>query len=186
MSLRLGALMLLVALLNACASTIGERQTNAPVIGVVIPPPTPPEQPLPSTPELLPIEPAAPAPPPNFPRSAEQISGQAVVSLMRKANTARAAGQYELAASELERAQRIEPRNYFVWSALAKVYLEQEQYDQAVSVAGKSNSLARGNVYVEVENWKTIATARRAQGDSIGALQAQARIEEIQRQLGGG
>lgn len=186
MSLRLGALMLLAVLLSACVSTSGDRETNAP-IGVVIPPPTTPGPtvPLPRTPDPLPIEPAAPPPPPSFPRSAEQVSGQAVVSLMRKANTARAAGQYELAASELERAQRIEPRNYFVWSALAKVYLAQEQFDQAVSVAGKSNSLARGNIYVEVENWKTIAAARRAQGDSIGALQAQARIEEIQRQLGG-
>ena len=28
--------------------------------------------------------------------------------------------------------------------ALAKVYLDQQQFDQAISVAGKSNSLARG------------------------------------------
>ncbi len=127
-----------------------------------------------------------PTPPPSYPKSAAEISGQAVVTLMRQANEASAAGQYDLAASHLERAQRIEPRNYFVWSALAKIYLRQDEFDQAISVAGKSNSLARGNVYVELENWKIIAAARQARGDSIGALQAQARVDEIERKLGGG
>ena len=68
---------------------------------------------------------------------------------------------------------------------LAQVYLDQQNYDQAISVAGKSNSLARGNVYVELTNWKTISAARSAQGDSIGALQAQSKVDEIQRQIGG-
>lgn len=187
MSLRLGALLLLVTLLNACVPSQGRRESNVPgpiwtpEPQPVLPPAAPPPASVP-----VPIEPPRPAPPPNQPRSAEAISGQAVVSLMRQASAARSQGQYELAASQLERAQRIEPRNYFVWSALAKVYLDQQSFDQAISVAGKSNSLARGNVYVEIENWKTIAAARRAQGDSIGALQAESRVSEIERVLGGG
>lgn len=194
MSLRLGALGLLVLLLNACASSTGTRESTwpypqpAPPPVANVPPGTPapaPQPTLPGTPGPVVIEPAVPQPP-SYPRSAEAISGQAVVSLMRQAADARAKGQLDLAASQLERAQRIEPRNYFVWSALAKVYLDQQQYDQAISVAGKSNSLARGNLYVEVENWKTIARARKAKGDSLGALQAEARIDEIERSLGGG
>lgn len=193
MRLRFGAVTVpaaLALLLNACASPTGTRegsgwpyppQPQRPSPSPTVPSPSPP--PGISTP--VPIEPSQPVPP-TYPRTAEAISGQAVVSLMRQAATARAEGRLDLAASQLERAQRIEPRNYFVWSALAQVYLAQEQYDQAVSVAGKSNSLARGNVYVEVENWKTIARARRAQGDSIGALQAEARVDEIERSLGGG
>lgn len=187
MSLRLGALLVLMLMLNACVPSQGRRESNipgpvwTPAPPPVVEPPPPPPQSAP-----VPLEPARPAPPPNQPRSAEAISGQAVVSLMRQSAEARAKAQYELAASQLERAQRIEPRNYFVWSALAKVYLDQQSYDQAISVAGKSNSLARGNVYVEIENWKTIAAARRAQGDSIGALQAESRVSEIERVLGGG
>ena len=189
MTLRLGALVLLAAFLGACVSPGGTRESTWPN--------SPPQgdtgtQPAPGTPTPppaqeppVPIEPVKP-PPQDAPKTAESISGQAVVSLMRKAADARAQGQLDLAASQLERAQRIEPRNYFVWSALAKVYLDQQQYDQAISVAGKSNSLARGNLYVEIENWKTIAKAMEAKGDSIGALNAQGRVDEIERALGGG
>jgi hypothetical protein len=190
MTLRAGALVMLAVLIGACASPSGTRESTWPDSSPrsgdagAPPPGPPPAQPAtPGTP--VPIEPVKP-PPPDQPRTAESISGQAVVSLMRKAADARAQGQLDLAASQLERAQRIEPRNYFVWSALAKVYLDQQQFDQAISVAGKSNSLARGNLYVEVENWKTIARAMQAKGDSIGALQAQGRVDEIERALGGG
>jgi hypothetical protein len=191
MTSRLGALALVAILLAGCASSMGTRESTWPTSPMptgdagTAPAPAPVPTP-PAVPELpVPIEPVKP-PVPDQPRTAESISGQAVVSLMRKAADARAQGQLDLAASQLERAQRIEPRNYFVWSALARVYLDQQQYDQAVSVAGKSNSLARGNLYVELENWKTIAKAQEARGDSIGALQARGRVEEIERALGGG
>ena len=185
----------MILVLAGCASTTGTRESSMPdprpPIGAVIPAPGTPPQPPGQVPVLpppampMPIEPPEPQAP-SFPRSASEISGQAVVSLMQSAAQSRAAGRHDLAASQLERAQRIEPRNYFVWSALAGVYLDQRQFDQAISVASKSNSLARGNVYVELENWKIISAARPAQGDSLGALQAQARIDEIQRPLGGG
>ena len=189
MRLRLGALAMIVLLLNACASPTGTRESSWPF-------PAQPQQPsqpsMPQPPQTSPgadgptvIEPVKPAQQ-TFPRTAESISGQAVVSLMRQAADARSQGQFDLAASQLERAQRIEPRNYFVWSALAKVYLDQQQFDQAISVAGKSSSLARGNLYVEVENWKTIARALQGKGDSLGAVQAQAHVDEIERSLGGG
>lgn len=141
-----------------------------------------PSLPPPSAP--VPIVPAAP-PPPAYPKTAAEISGQAVVSLMKQAETDRAAGRFEQASANLERAQRIEPRNYFVWSALASLYLAQGLNDQAESVALKSTSLARGNVYVDLENWKTIAASRQARGDAIGALQARAKVDELQRGLGG-
>jgi tetratricopeptide (TPR) repeat protein len=190
MTLRLGAVVILAVLLGACASSSGTRENTWPDSaapsegrGGSVSPAAPAPAPVPEAP--VPIEPARP-PVPDLPKTAESISGQAVVSLMRKASDARAQGQLDLAASQLERAQRIEPRNYFVWSALARVYLDQQQYDQAISVAGKSNSLARGNLYVEIENWRTIARAMQAKGDSVGALQAQGRVDEIERALGGG
>lgn len=184
-------------LLSACASSTGQREGGWPYPSSPAPSPQapparpapvpatpPPAQlgaaPAPSTP--VPIEQPAPAVQ-NFPRTADQISAQAVLSLMRQSDEARAQGHLDLAAANLERAQRIEPRNYFVWSALARVYLAQEQYDQAVAVASRSNALARGNIYVEIENWKIIGAARLAQGDTVGALQAQSRVEEIERAL---
>lgn len=189
MTLRFGALLIAILLLNACASSTGKRERTwpypQPPVGTVPPESPPPMQPLPEPAAPIPIEPVRP-PEQNQPRTAEAISGQAVVALMRRAAAARAEGQLDLAASQLERAQRIEPRNYFVWSALAKIYLDQQQFDQAISVAGKSTSLARGNLYVEVENWKTVARAMEAKGDSVGALQAQVRVDEIERVLGGG
>ncbi|MGH8505276.1 MAG: hypothetical protein ACRETM_04845, partial [Stenotrophobium sp.] len=83
----------------------------------------------------------------------------------------------------LGRALRIEPRNYFVWSALASTYLDQKDYGQAENVAMKSNSLARGNIYVDVQNWATIRDARAAAGNVNGAAQAQAQVEAYQQQL---
>lgn len=120
---------------------------------------------------------------PNYPKTADAISGPAVLSLMRSAQSARAAGQYGQAAGSLERALRIEPRNYFVWSTLADTYLRQKNYDQAISVAQKSNSLGRGNVYVEQENWRVIRDARTAAGNPSGAADAQARMDAIAQLL---
>ena len=182
--------LLLVALVAACASRSGERTSSWPDdVGHTIPAPPPPQQQPVPVPQRAPDTTAMIPPPktlPSYPKTADEISSQAVLSLMKQARTARAAGQYDQASGALERAQRIEPRNYFVWSALGRVYLDKKLYDNAESVAQKSNSLARGNVYVELENWKVIAEARQAQGDAIGALQAQGKVDEIQRNLAGG
>lgn len=179
-------LLSLVVVLGACASPSGqyERSWPQPSPPVVVPSTPPPISPptVPRAPQpIVPSKPSAP----DYPRSAEAVSGAAVASLMKQAREAKAAGEPEKAAGNLERALRIEPRNYFVWSMLAQVYLDQKQYEQAVSVAGKSNSLARGNVYVELENWRTIGRALSAQGDTLGALQAQSKAEDIERQIGG-
>ncbi|HEY0974824.1 MAG TPA: tetratricopeptide repeat protein [Solimonas sp.] len=122
-------------------------------------------------------------PVPEYPRNAEAVSGAAVASLIRQARTQREAGRPDQAAASLERALRIEPRNYFTWSALGQTYLAQKNYAQAESVAQKSNVLARGNVWVELENWRTIAAAREARGEALGALEAQTRADELAQWL---
>ena len=119
----------------------------------------------------------------TFPKSAESISGPAVIALLKQASDARAAGQTGQATAALERALRIEPRNYFVWSALATTYLQSKDYEQAESVAKKSNSLARGNVYVGQENWRVIHEVRVALGDADNAAAAQAHVDAIQQLL---
>nr|WP_241696219.1 tetratricopeptide repeat protein [Solimonas terrae] len=102
---------------------------------------------------------------------------------MKRARQYRQDGQPDQAAGTLERALRIEPRNYFVWSALAQAHLAQKNYAQAESMAQKSNALARGNIYVTLENWKTIAAARNGQGDADGAADAAAQIAALQARL---
>lgn len=177
---------LLLALgLAACQTTRGpSAPQTTPEPGIVVPP-------APEAPEPVPVPQPVPPPSvreqpravPNFPRTADEVSGAAVTSLMRQARAHRMSGQPDQAAAALERALRIEPRNYFVWSALGQTYLAQKNYAQAESMAQRSTVLARGNVWVELENWRTIAAARQANGDAVGAVQAQARVDELTQWL---
>ena len=195
--IKFGAVVFALAVAG-CQTANGRHEVSAPpeptqpvtrpVYGTVTPPsgePTPIAPPA-GSPGAAAPDAAIPPPPlpdkvlPNFPKSADAISGPAVLSLMRSAQSARAAGQYGQASGSLERALRIEPRNYFVWSTLADTYLRQKNYDQAESVAQKSNSLARGNVYVEQENWRVIRDSRAARSNAAGAADAQARLDAIQ------
>ena len=192
MRTRLLVLLLLSTALAACGTSRGhkERVWPYPEDPVIDRPSQPPPMEQPGIPSPIPPMTPQPLPPPgkplpSYPKTADEVSGAAVLSLLQQARAARSHGNPEQAASALERALRIEPRNYFVWSALAQAHLDKGDYAQAESVASRSNSLARGNVYVELENWRTIAAARSGRGDSGGALQAQARIDEIQRLLDG-
>jgi len=92
-------------------------------------------------------------------------SNTAVQTLLNKAHDEVAAGRMEAAGANLERALRIEPRNPVLWQELAQVRLDQRQYRQAENLAAKSNSLAGGNRYLEIENQRIIGEARKRQGD---------------------
>lgn len=178
---RIAAVLLLAAAAGGCASSQGTHRVwpkdEQGVIGRPAPPVSPPV-PQPVLPGVAGEEAL-----PEYPRTADEVSSAAVTALMRQARAALDSGKPDQAAATLERALRIEPRNYFVWSMLGQVYLAQSNYSQAASVADKSNALARGNVYVELENWRTIAAARRASGDAAGAEMAQARVADLERWL---
>lgn len=118
-----------------------------------------------------------------YPRSAEAISGPAVLKLMDQARADLAAGNSEKAVADLELALDIEPRNPFVWSQLADTHLARHLPDQAEDVAQRANSFAHGNPYIEIENWRVIEQARQARGDAPGVQEARARIAELQSQL---
>jgi predicted Zn-dependent protease len=97
---------------------------------------------------------------------------RAVIALLDLAHTDNEAGRREAAGASLERALRIEPRNPWLWHQLAQLRLTQGQYQQAISLARKSNSFAGHQSRVQAENWQVIGNARVAQGDSAGAEQA--------------
>ncbi|WP_159431055.1 tetratricopeptide repeat protein [Fontimonas thermophila] len=166
--------------LAACGTSHGTRRSwpqDEPGIVVAPAPPAPQIEPQPAAPET----PASDLP--QYPRTPEEISSAAVTALMRQARTALDGGRPQQAAAALERALRIEPRNYFVWSLLAQTYLAQNNPAQAANLAAKSNALARGNVYVELVNWRTIAAARQALGDAEGARSASLHADELERSL---
>ena len=91
---------------------------------------------------------------------------------MQSARADAAAGRLPNAAASLERALRIEPRNPRLWQELARVRLQQGDFVQAESVATRSNSWAGSDNALRAENWRLIAQAREARGDSEGAKAA--------------
>ena len=153
------------------------------------PAPIVPEQPLaavtPPEPAVQPTAPPAPKPaaePPKPPAPPPEPEGnKAVLALLDNAADAVEQGNLDQAASSLERALRIEPRNASIWHDLGQIRLHQRKFSQAESMAEKSNSLAGGNGSLKARNWRLIAVARRAAGDNAGADAAEAQAVILER-----
>jgi predicted Zn-dependent protease len=96
----------------------------------------------------------------------------AVLGLVQNARADTSAGRLANAGATLERALRIEPRNPRLWQELARVRLKQEEFAQAESLAVRSNAWAGSDAALRAENWRLIAEAREARGDSQGARTA--------------
>lgn len=145
----------------------------------------------PLVPPDRPIEPVPPRPSPfgyredeGYARSAEEVSGPAVVNLLDQARDELAAGRAEQAVASLETALRIEKRNPFVWQELARAHLARFQLEDAEIVAQRSNSFARGNPYIEIGNWRVIEQARSGRGDRAGSALARDKVAELQDRIG--
>lgn len=153
--------------------------------------PQKPQEGVPPRPANVPTgPPTAPRPTPygfredaGYARSAEEVSGPAVINLLERARGDLQAGRVEQAVASLETALQIEKRNPFVWQQLARAHLQRFQPEDAEIVAQRSNGFARGNPWIEIENWRVIAQARNARGDRAGAEQARAKVTELQGRL---
>lgn len=106
----------------------------------------------------------------------------AVIALVQSARQDAAAGRLPAAASSLERALRIEPRNAVLWHELARVNLHQGQPEQAAQFATKSNTFAGDNAVLRASNWRLIGQARTQSGDHRGAESAFERAAQLERQ----
>lgn len=107
----------------------------------------------------------------------EQLDGP-VLALLTTAQQQQGGGDLNGAASSLERAQRIAPREPQVLYRLAEVRMAQGDTAQAEQFARRGLSYAGGRPALQASLWNLIAQARERQGDAAGAAQAreQARV----------
>lgn len=104
----------------------------------------------------------------------EQLDGP-VLALLTAAQQQQGSGDLNGAASSLERAQRIAPREPQVLYRLAEVRLAQGDAAQAEQFARRGLSYASGRPALQASLWNLIAQARERQGDPAGAAQARER-----------
>jgi len=104
----------------------------------------------------------------------EQLDGP-VLALLTSAQQQQTGGDLNGAASSLERAQRIAPREPQVLYRLAEVRLAQGDAAQAEQFARRGLSYANGRPTLQAGLWDLIAKSREQQGDAAGAAQARER-----------
>ncbi|WP_277053183.1 tetratricopeptide repeat protein [Zestomonas thermotolerans] len=104
----------------------------------------------------------------------EQLDGP-VLALLTTAQQQQGSGDLNGAASSLERAQRIAPREPQVLYRLAEVRLAQGDAAQAEQVAQRALTYAGGRPTLQASLWELIAQARERQGNAAGAAQARER-----------
>ena len=104
----------------------------------------------------------------------EQLDGP-VLALLTTAQQQQSGGDLNGAASSLERAQRIAPREPQVLYRLAEVRLAQGDAVQAEQFARRGLGYASGRPALQASLWGLIAKAREQRGDAAGAAQARER-----------
>jgi len=127
--------------------------------------------------------PAATPAPTGIPRASsgglsadEQLDGP-VLALLTTAQQQQGSGDFNGAASSLERAQRIAPREPQVLFRLAQVRLSQGDAAQSEQLARRALTYANGRPDLQAQLWNTIAQAREKQGDSAGAALARQKAQ---------
>lgn len=104
--------------------------------------------------------------------AAPAVQNPAVVALVEESQRQRRAGNFGLAASALERALRIAPRDARLRIQLAGLRLEQGDPFQAKELARMGVVYAGGQPDVEADAWDVIAAAERAIGNQVEATLA--------------
>jgi predicted Zn-dependent protease len=127
---------------------------------------------------------AEPALPPTAPRQpprqlADGSQLPAVKGLLSAAGRALEKGDVDLAAADLERAQRLAPQSVTVYQRLATVRLKQKRPAEAEQLARKALALATTPAQ-QAGLWRLIASARQQQGKSAEAREASAKAASLE------
>jgi hypothetical protein len=103
------------------------------------------------------VEPIKPPPPKQTNTIAADFSRQAEQATLQ--------GRPDLAMAILERGLRAAPKEAMLWTQMAEVKLQQQQYEQARALAAKSNSLAGTDITITQKNhWIIQESLKRAAG----------------------
>jgi len=103
------------------------------------------------------------------------LQNPAVKELMADAGAAESEGDYGQAATLLERALRIQPRDPEILQSLAEVQLQVRDYEQALGFATRSYDLGPRVGEICSRNWHTISVCRKHLGDEEGSAEAASR-----------
>jgi tetratricopeptide (TPR) repeat protein len=108
-------------------------------------------------------------------KAASKKKESVIIALLDDANDFSNKGHSEKAAATIERALRIEPKNALLWHHLAAIRMQQQQWQQAIAMARKSNALARNDEQLKSDNWALIAAAYDSLGDKKKANEARSK-----------
>lgn len=103
----------------------------------------------------------------------------AVIALLDSAKDASDRGDIVSASAALERALRLQPKDAPLWHQLGQIRYQQQQWQQAIDCARKSNSLAAGNTALQIQNWQLIVRVKERVQDHAGAAQGRGKIREL-------
>jgi hypothetical protein len=110
-----------------------------------------------TTPPVPRVEPVKPPPPKKTSTIAADFSRQAEQAIQQ--------GQPDLAMAILERGLRAAPKEAMLWTQMAEIKLQQQQYAQARALAAKSNSLAGTDTIITRKNhWIIQESLKKAAG----------------------
>lgn len=145
-------------LLAFSAALLFQGCTIPPKQPVYYPPPPATTKPLVTKPEITKppatkppvpqVEPIQPPPPKQTNTIAADFSRQAEQATLQ--------GRPDLAIAILERGLRAAPKEAMLWTQMAEVKLQQQQYEQARALAAKSNSLAGTDTTIIEKNRRII------------------------------
>lgn len=99
--------------------------------------------------------------------------------MLATADAALAKGKVDLAAVNLERAQRLAPQSAIVYQKLAAVRLRQSRPAEAEQLARKALGYASGAAQ-QAALWQIIASARQMRGMQPEAREARSRAAALQ------
>jgi len=101
------------------------------------------------------------------------LQNPAVKELLADAGNAEQAGDYGQAATYLERALRIQPRDPEILQSMAEVQLQMQDYEQALNFASRSYDIGPRVGEICSRNWRTIGVSREHLGDHPGSVEAE-------------